>query len=240
MHRNFLPFVFVTCTLSLSACIPNLISPPVPRVASAPASDYLSVEATVNGEPVELAPAGQNHILDTPSYNLAIGPSPDMFHMIDKSEDDAYGDFSVLESLQLNIETSDRNPSGLAFSLLNKSENAIQIIWDETAIVGLDGSASRVVHEGVRYADRENSQPPANVPPNARIDDFVVPSNAIYYSSNGGWDEEPLFKELSIGDRVSLFLVVMVDGEKQNLNFNFIATKPFSLFTELPEAEAGN
>ena len=79
------------------------------------------------------------------------------------------------------------------FALENKSDNSIKIIWDEAAYVDENGYSGRVVHSGVKYKDRNNSQPPTVVVKNSKVDDMVVPTHNIYYENVGGWQIKPLF-----------------------------------------------
>jgi len=82
-----------------------------------------------------------------------------------------------------------------AFTLENKSDNSIKIIWDEAVYVDENGSSGRVMHSGVKYVDRSNPQPPTVVVKKAKVDDMVVPTDNIYYISGqyGGWQTKPLF-----------------------------------------------
>ena len=82
-----------------------------------------------------------------------------------------------------------------AFTLENKSDNSIKIIWDEAVYVDENGSSGRVMHSGVKYVDRSNPQPPTVVVKKAKVDDVVVPTDNIYYISGqyGGWQTKPLF-----------------------------------------------
>jgi len=82
-----------------------------------------------------------------------------------------------------------------AFTLENKSDNSIKIIWDEAVYVDENGSSGRVMHSGVKYVDRSNPQPPTVVVKKAKVDDIVVPTDNIYYISGqyGGWQTKPLF-----------------------------------------------
>ncbi len=83
-----------------------------------------------------------------------------------------------------------------SFSLTNKSDHSIRIIWDEVAYVNENGLSQRVFHSGVKYTDRNNSQPPTIIVKGASIDDLIMPTDNVYFVSGqyGGWQELPLFK----------------------------------------------
>lgn len=96
----------------------------------------------------------------------------------------------------------------ISFLLENKTDYSIKIIWDEAAYVDENGVSQRVMHSGVKYNDRENTQPPSVVVRKGKIEDVVVPTNLVYYeegyygkyfSSPGGWKEKPLFNYYQIG-----------------------------------------
>ena len=83
-----------------------------------------------------------------------------------------------------------------SFSLFNKSEHSIKIIWDEAVYVNENGSSQKIMHSGVKYIDRNNTQPPTTVVKGASIEDLIMPTDNVYFVSGqyGGWRETPLFK----------------------------------------------
>lgn len=124
----------------------------------------------------------------------------------------------------------------LAFFLTNKSDNSIQIIWDEAAFVDYDGSTGRVIHSGVKYIDRNNSQPPTIIPKNAKVDDIVVPTDNIYYQEGqyGGWRINALFptyaknaEELgqmgneTVGKEIKVLLPLKIEDVVNEYTFTF-------------------
>ncbi len=85
----------------------------------------------------------------------------------------------------------------IAFEIRNKTEHSIKLVWDEASFIDLDGSASRVMHSGVRYIDRNASQPPSVIPGKGTLSDVILPTNRVwyrkgyygtYYSKAGGWE----------------------------------------------------
>ena len=79
------------------------------------------------------------------------------------------------------------------FELINKSDYTIKLNWDDMAYVDLNGATSRVMHSGVKYIDRNNSQPASVLPKNASMTDILLPTNNIYYSEYIGWQSKRLF-----------------------------------------------
>lgn len=88
----------------------------------------------------------------------------------------------------------------LSFVLTNKTNHSIKIIWDEAAFVDENGISHRVIHSGVKYIDRNSTQPPSVVVRNGTVTDLVIPTDNIYYVSGkyGGWHVAPLFPKSAV------------------------------------------
>jgi len=126
-------------------------------------------------------------------------------------------------------------PRQIGLSLRNKSDSALKIEWDQVAIVGLAGRSMKVIHEGVRYAERDRPMPPTTVPPGARIDDLIVPAESVSYSSGialsttyipGSWIVSPFLPDglqasKLVGQEFGLFVPVSVAGKSKEYNFRF-------------------
>ena len=50
------------------------------------------------------------------------------------------------------------------FSITNKTDYSIKVLWDEAAYVDESGKSHRVMHSGIKYIDRSNPQPPTIIP----------------------------------------------------------------------------
>jgi hypothetical protein len=85
----------------------------------------------------------------------------------------------------------------LSFVLENKTNHSIKIIWDEAVFIDENNLSGKVMHSGVKYTDRNNSQPPTVVGRNARITDVVVPTDHIWYSEYSGWHTTALIDNLA-------------------------------------------
>lgn len=121
------------------------------------------------------------------------------------------------------------------FVLKNKSNYSIKIPWDDVAYISPSGQTGRVMHSGVKFIDRNNSQPASVVPKGASLSDIVIPTDNIYYVSGqyGGWNEGKLFnfpidkknveesKQLFIGKTVRILLPVIIQDVKNEYVFEF-------------------
>lgn len=122
------------------------------------------------------------------------------------------------------------------FVLENKSSNSVKVIWDEAAYVDIKGSTQRVMHSGVKYTERNNSQPPTIVLKNAKVDDLILPTENVYYVSGqyGGWRTAPLFPtsaqtkedldlaiKSTVGGTVKILLPIQIEDVVNEYIFSF-------------------
>ena len=82
----------------------------------------------------------------------------------------------------------------LGFELLNKTEQTLKLIWDEAAFISLTNETLRTFHKGVKYIDRENTQPPTSIYKKTTLSDLISPTTYTRYTSGqyGGWVSDPL------------------------------------------------
>lgn len=72
-------------------------------------------------------------------------------------------------------------PEQFNFELKNVSPSSLKLIWNEAAFVGIDGSTSKIMHNGVKYSEREGDQPATTIIKGAKIDDLACPTANVYY-----------------------------------------------------------
>ena len=89
-----------------------------------------------------------------------------------------------------------------------------------------EGKSHKVIHQGVRFIEKDRPQPAALIPPGAIIEDFAYPSDSVQMIG-GSWVTGMLFPyapkaaELK-GKTFSLFMPVEVNGATKNYNFVFM------------------
>lgn len=98
---------------------------------------------------------------------------------------------------------------GFDFTLLNKTDNSIKIIWDEALIIDEIKRSLAVMHTGIKYSEKESSQVPSVVIRKGYLIDSVVPSQyAVYYDATyykgkmldpGGWTQEDFIPSIFWG-----------------------------------------
>ena len=115
-----------------------------------------------------------------------------------------------------------------SFSLKNKIDTPIQIDWDATSYVDPMNSAHRVMHDGVKYTDRDRPQVPSVIPLSASVQNVIVPIDDVEYSSGSGWHTNALLgnhyetrTEIKQGGTFSLLLALVVNGKTENLFVTF-------------------
>ena len=146
------------------------------------------------------------------------------------------------DKINANFSIGDKQ---INFTIKNKTDNVMKIIWDEAAIVQF-GTSHKVMHTGVKYIDRNNSQPPTVIPPQASIEDLILPADNIYYregyygtyySNPGGWEEHDLFPKNDLnkpeiketimklsGQTFSVYLPIQYQEKTLYYTFNFAIT----------------
>lgn len=71
-----------------------------------------------------------------------------------------------------------------SFILKNVSDNSIKIIWDEAVFVDFDGSSSKIMHNGIKYSQREATQSATTIIKGAKIEDTIIANNKVYFCDN--------------------------------------------------------
>jgi len=71
--------------------------------------------------------------------------------------------------------------NAIRLNVRNKTDQSIKLIWDEASFIDVDGTLSRVMHIGVKYADRNSSQPPTLIPAQQRLADDIFPTNRVFF-----------------------------------------------------------
>ena len=130
----------------------------------------------------------------------------------------------------------------ISFVMKNKSAHTIKINWDETLFIKF-GTPGKVMHSGVKYTERNNSQPMSIIPSGTSHEDIILPTENVYwrdgyysqYSSRpGGWEERDLFPSNDLnkpenkniilstkGMQFRVFMPLIINGVQKEYNFNF-------------------
>ena len=136
-------------------------------------------------------------------------------------EDDYIKIFWYVSSTQFN------------FDLTNKSDYTMKLNWDDMAYVDENGNTKRVMHSGVKYTERNSSQPASILPKNASLSDVLLPTDNVYYVSGsyGGWRESSLFPRYNtneeaqaspaLGKKVRIIFPIVIQDVVNEYVFEF-------------------
>ena len=122
------------------------------------------------------------------------------------------------------------------FDLTNKSGHTIKINWDDISYVDYNGKVGRVMHSGVKYTERNNSQPASTVPKGATLSDILIPTENVYFISGqfGGWGEKYLIPcvyndaatrdaqaSSYVGKTMIIVMPIMIENVQNDYTFTF-------------------
>lgn len=133
------------------------------------------------------------------------------------------------------------------FKLTNKSGHSMKINWDDVSYVDTKGQVGRVMHSGVKYTERNNSQPATTIPKGATISDLLLPTDNVYYVSGqyGGWRESYLFPCIyktpeafnseapnMVGKTMTIMMPIMIENIQNDYTFTFNVDKLINSVTK--------
>lgn len=133
------------------------------------------------------------------------------------------------------------------FTLKNKSSHTLKINWDDISYVDTKGQVGRVMHAGVKYTDRNNSQPATTVPKGASISDILLPTENVYFVSGqyGGWRENYLIPcvykthedfnsgaSSLVGKTMTVMMPIMIENVQNDYTFTFNIDKLLNTATK--------
>lgn len=116
------------------------------------------------------------------------------------------------------------------FLITNKTEHSVKILWDESAFVMPNGTSRRVVHNGVKYSEVNNSQPPSVIARGGMLNDFIVSADqCVNLGVDGGWYEAAFLPkspdaaavQTLKGMTFSILLPLQIDGVTNEYQFSF-------------------
>lgn len=122
------------------------------------------------------------------------------------------------------------------FELKNKSTHTMKINWDDISYVDINGKTRRVMHAGVKYIERNNSQPATSIPKGASLSDILLPTDNVILSSGlyGGWIESNLIPsyystseamangaENYVGKKMTILMPIMIENVQNDYTFVF-------------------
>ncbi|MEO1074934.1 MAG: hypothetical protein AAFX41_03085 [Bacteroidota bacterium] len=125
--------------------------------------------------------------------------------------------------------------TAILYSIENRDNQSIKVLWNEAAFVDTKGLATRIMLEGQRFADRLATLPPSVVPRGGQITGTLVPSNRVRDTPTG-WQVDSIIEPsnvpsndatdalANVGETFSVTIPVEVRGVVQEYMFTFQVT----------------
>lgn len=109
------------------------------------------------------------------------------------------------------------------FDLTNKSGHTLKINWDDISYVDYNGQVGRVMHSGVKYIERNNSQPATTIPIGASLSDILLPTENVSFIENLGWTKSELVPcNIAFnGKTLKIMLPILIEGVQNDYIFTF-------------------
>lgn len=111
----------------------------------------------------------------------------------------------------------------------NYSPLSLYIDWDSSTFVNPSDESCRILHSGVKFADRNASLPLSVIAPNSTLTDIVMLSENVSWregSKNipGGWEFKPLFSRWEKADEINfrIMLSLKIENESKPYEIGFI------------------
>jgi hypothetical protein len=76
---------------------------------------------------------------------------------------------------------------GISFALHNKTKHSIKLLWNEAVFIDPQGTSHRVMHNGVKFNDRNGDQPATVIPRLGNISDNIVSVDQVRLAGEAGW-----------------------------------------------------
>jgi hypothetical protein len=127
------------------------------------------------------------------------------------------------------------------FKLQNKTNNVIEIEWSRASYIDFDNEAHRVIHEGIRFIERDKAPPPTVIPAKASVSDVVIPTDYVHYDSDRGWQiRKAIESNLSNynGKAFGVLLPIRIKSTLKNYHFVFRIEKDEALTAKLIKANS--
>lgn len=127
----------------------------------------------------------------------------------------------------------------LDFELENLSGHTLKINWDDISYMDAGGNVSRIMHKGIKYSERENSQGSISIPKGGRLSDIIVPTSNVSFLSAGSyskWYQKSLIpcyydnkaamqadiaKGTWMGATIKVMFPIEIEGIKNDYSFEF-------------------
>lgn len=114
-------------------------------------------------------------------------------------------------------------PTHIDFTLQNKSNSSLRIIWDDAIYVGgPNGVSDGVFHSGIRLIDRDKSQTPSIIVKGTMLSDVIITKSGVSFSTSfGRWMYNYILYWQHHLKNIKLLLPIEKNGVTYEYLFNF-------------------
>jgi len=97
--------------------------------------------------------------------------------------------------ISVQLIPTDKN---IGFIIENKTNSVLSLDWNNAMYFDFDGTSKKTMHAGVKFIDKNTSQPPTTILPKSKIEDQLLPTENVYWSSKTtSWEQNDLFPSIS-------------------------------------------
>jgi hypothetical protein len=119
------------------------------------------------------------------------------------------------------------------FSLANKTDDTLRIIWNDAVFINHKGRSSKVIHYGVNYINKNTFQPDSVIIKHSTLTDGIMPTSNIDYFVDHWRIDEILqsagyrpsdfrkFGEETVGKNLVVYLPISEKNKKIEYVFTF-------------------
>ena len=165
------------------------------------------------------------------NYSLSSVDTPDVTNV--EVSNGTYEDETILlqASLQKNV---------ISFNLANKSDGTVKIHWDSGAYIDENGNSLRILHSGVKVADKEKAQVPSVIAKGSQFSDDIfvadyvkIVDGQLVFEPLLGYNsfktnEEAQANLSKVGSVVKLLLPIEIKGANRDYIFSFTCDDAFT------------
>lgn len=165
------------------------------------------------------------------NYSLSSVDTPDATNV--EVTNGTYEDETILlhASLQKNV---------ISFNLANNSDGTVKIHWDNGAYIDENGNSLRILHSGVKVADKEKAQVPSVIAKGSQFSDDIfvadyvkIVDGQLVFEPLLGYnsfktDAEAKANLSKVGSVVKLLLPIEVKGTNRDYIFSFTCDDAFT------------
>lgn len=121
-------------------------------------------------------------------------------------------------------------PVVFGIGVKNKTAEPAYVSWDNVAYIDAGGLTHKVVKSGTKFDDRTQDIGEVIIPPGARIDEIMQPTDSVYYDTDkytSGWRGNPVLEKLSSNDKVTISFPIRVHNKTIKYFFIFKVKKTY-------------